>query len=68
MAKKQEAATAEAQAVPWAVACDCPTPLAHNPCTVMAATEAEAKQRFCAKNGIAGTDHPVTIEPANEGK
>jgi len=43
------------------VKCSCPTPLAVNPFTCEAESEADAKRLFFEANGISGTEHPVEI-------
>lgn len=41
----------------WSVRLNCPTPLAHAELEVEAATEEEAKRKFCDANGISGSGH-----------
>jgi len=48
----------------WLVAVKCPTPLERNPLIVPATNAEQAWAKFCKANGIGGTDHPKTIEPA----
>lgn len=46
----------------WRVALNCPTPLTHKELVVEGRTEEEAKQAFCAANGISDSIHPWTVE------
>jgi hypothetical protein len=45
----------------YTVHCDCPTPLAANPYSTLAANEQIAIKRFYRRNGISGTDHKITV-------
>jgi len=45
------------------VTLQCPTPVASPELDVDALDEADAWNKFCAANGISGSDHPRTIVP-----
>lgn len=45
----------------YQVSLHCPTPLAHKTLIVEAASEDEARQKFCALNGISGSSHEWQI-------
>lgn len=47
----------------WRVHLQAPTPLAHNPLEVEAATEEQAWEAFMQANGISGSMHERTIVP-----
>lgn len=68
MAKKAKTTTPKAETKPetkaasrYIVKCDCPTPLASNPFTTLAGSEAEAVAQFKLHNGIGDTDHDITV-------
>ena len=48
----------------YTVRCSCPTPLENNPFHCEAESEDEAVSKFYAANGITGTDHPISVIPA----
>ena len=45
------------------VTLQCPTPVAHPELDVEADDETAAWNKFCAANGISGSDHPRQIVP-----
>lgn len=45
----------------YLVSCDCPTPLAENPCECLASSDADAVAKFKRKNGIVETTHNIEV-------
>lgn len=63
---KEVSEVAEPSKKPFKVSCDCPTPLVDSELCLRAEDEKVAWVKFCAHNGISGTDHDYSVDEMTE--